>query len=50
MRDGQTTVWLGELFTEKHTRLMAESEECCRRGERLIALLREALGGVDAAG
>ena len=50
MRNGQATIWRGERFTEKYTRLIAELGECFGGGERLIALLRKPFGGVDAAG
>ena len=39
----------GEPFAEKYPRLLAELEACFGEGERLTGVLRERLGGVDAA-
>jgi len=36
----------GELFTEKYPRLLAELEVCFGEGERLMAVVRERLGGL----
>ena len=39
----------GEPFVKKYPRLLAELEECFGEGERLMVLVREQLGGIDAA-
>ena len=39
----------GEPFVEKYPQLLAELEEYFGEGERLMGLVRERLGGVDAA-
>ncbi len=38
----------GEPFEEKYPRLLAELVECFGEGERLMAVVRERLGGVKA--
>ena len=38
----------GEPFAEKYPRLLAELVECFGEGERLMAVVREQLGGVKA--
>ncbi len=40
----------GEPFAEKYPRLLAELEACFGEGERLMAVVREQLKGVDDAG
>jgi type I restriction enzyme M protein len=37
----------GEPFTEKYPRLLAELEACFVEGERLIAVVRDRIGGVQ---
>ena len=39
----------GEPFAEKYPRLLAELGACFGESERLTGVLRERLGGVDAA-
>jgi type I restriction enzyme M protein len=36
-----------EPFAEKYPRLVAEVEECFAEGERLTALIRDRLGGLN---
>lgn len=40
----------GEPFTEKYPRLLAELEDCFAEGERLMALVRHRLDGVENDG
>ena len=48
MRERSRALKMGEPFAEKYPRLLAELEECFGEGERLMAVVRSRLEGVQS--